>query len=316
MRATGLWKRPQWFLRPFSFPDEQGIVVAAVYTEQLYSASSSGVVSYNATANAWSVKQADTYTGELYGLAGVRPYGRQGHTAVVLEDNGEHVIVVFGGINTFSFVFFNDIWSLHHDGALWMPTPLSSSPPPTSAMASVGVRWLNGLPGHFASKSVSASSPVTPSSSSQILLGDSFYMVGGWTMSYRTYADLWTFDLPSMTWTLAPYNSDAPPPPARAHAFLGFDGIQSLILFGGAYNTPAGNWVYFGDTWAYDLTTGVWSNISDSVQSAPQPRAGGVAAYHELAGFFICGGKNADEVFMDVWRLFNDSVRRVDVGQR
>lgn len=121
----------------FYATDEQGIIIAAVYELELYSASSSGVVSFSAASKEWTVQQADTYTGELYGLAGVRPYGRQGHTATVLVDSGVQVVVVFGGINTFSFVFFNDIWTLHNNGQLWVQTPLSASPPPTSAMASV-----------------------------------------------------------------------------------------------------------------------------------------------------------------------------------
>lgn len=132
-------------------------------------------------------------------------------------------------------------------------------------------------------------------------------------MSFRTYADLWALDIVNQTWTLATYDAQNPPPSARAHAFLGFDGNHSLVLFGGAYNTPAGVWVYFGDTWLFDLHTWRWTNVTAQLPVSPSARAGGVSTYHEEIGFVICGGKDSNRAYMDVWLLGPVHVRRAQL---
>jgi len=127
-------------------------------------------------------------------------------------------------------------------------------------------------------------------------------------MSFRRCADLWMFNMATQVWTLM--SSSTPEPPARALSFLGFDGDHSLVLFGGAYNTPSGVWIYFADTWLYDLQTKQWLNITDQLTQSPPARAGGLSVYHAEVGFIVCGGKSYDHALMDIWRFRKDMVSR------
>lgn len=93
--------------------------------------------------NQWKTALEDNATRSDFGISGSYPYERQGHSAVtLLSAEGDEVIVTFGGVNTFSFVFFNDLWSLHSGGRLWTPIALAIQPPPMSATNTVGFRRL------------------------------------------------------------------------------------------------------------------------------------------------------------------------------
>ena len=120
--------------------DQRGVVIAAVFDNELYSASSGSVLTLQPDENEWKTALKDNATRSNFGISGSYPYERQGHSAVTLiSAEGDEVIVTFGGVNTFSFVFFDDLWSLHNGGRLWTPISLASRPPPMSATNTVRV---------------------------------------------------------------------------------------------------------------------------------------------------------------------------------
>jgi hypothetical protein len=122
-------------------------------------------------------------------------------------------------------------------------------------------------------------------------------------MSYRFYTDVWIYSENLNRWTCI-VGSRGPSPTARAHAFVGFDGGDNLVYFGGTYNTASGEWVYFGDTWLLNFETHTWTNITAQLDTGPSHRAAGISAYHEDVGFVICGGKDLSRAYMDVWRFY------------
>lgn len=92
-------------------------------------------------------------------------------------------------------------------------------------------------------------------------------IIFGGTGNAGTLNDTWAFDLAARTWTRLA-TTGTPPPPR-----FGFGGVydpveKQLVIYGGQ---GAG---FFNDTWALNLTTLEWRNVSPPVAARPKARYG------------------------------------------
>ncbi|MDI6803002.1 MAG: kelch repeat-containing protein [Bacteroidota bacterium] len=95
---------------------------------------------------------------------------------------------------------------------------------------------------------------------------DKMIIFGGWShVPFNSLNDSWSFDLASNTWTQL--STTGGPPPTRAGHIAVFDSIRKrMIIFGG------NNWwgTVFNDTWALDLQTNTWAQLSTSGDPPPK----------------------------------------------
>jgi hypothetical protein len=112
-------------------------------------------------------------------------------------------------------------------------------------------------------------------------------------------AETWSYDLASGTWAVADPDEhpETTPENPRFGAPLAYDAESDrLILFGGG--SP---WYMYGDTWAYDLNTETWEQMSPSL--SPSPRAMYATAYDtESDRVLLWGGfTGTDENVVRMW---------------
>ncbi len=123
----------------------------------------------------------------------------------------------------------------------------------------------------------------------------------GGTGPYTNFADVWAFDFATDTWSEITTSGTGPSPRNTAVAL--YDAARDrLIVHGGNTSTDGATYTPAGDTFALDLATGTWSEIT----SAPAPDArllhSGVIAGDELV---IYGGTSSffGPFFADAWAL-------------
>jgi N-acetylneuraminic acid mutarotase len=141
---------------------------------------------------------------------------------------------------------------------------------------------------------------------------------GGTEESYQStgyYGDneTWTYDYNTNTWTnMSPTSG----PSMRVLANMVYDEESDIIiLFGGGRFD--GVWEVYGDTWAYDVNTNTWANMSPAV--APSNRWAYQMTYDSKADLIVMysgigpGGDNIDETWTydynsNTWTLKSPAV--------
>jgi len=123
------------------------------------------------------------------------------------------------------------------------------------------------------------------------------------TGAYTVYRELWTLDLATGAWTMAPAQADGPV--ARANATLTVDdATDAAVLFGGNTSTDGARFTPRNDAWRLDLATLRWSRVV-SDRSPPARQFHAAAA---LAGAVVVVGGGDSNAFLgpflrDAWRL-------------
>jgi len=220
----------------------------------------------NVLSNAvWTLDFA-TLTWTQLDPGGPAPSPREGHVAVY--DPTRQRMVVFGGNDGAPL---NDVWALSLDTTpQW--TQLSPTGTPPSARAQ-----LAGICDPVRDRMV-------------IQGGDS----GGPT------DDVWALSFAGGgSWSHIATGGTAPP--ARAEHAGAYDPVRDrLLIYGGASGTP---YVFFGDVWALDLATNVWSQIVGT-GGPPTPRRQATAVYdpgHDA--LVVIGGYEGPLPVADTWAL-------------
>jgi N-acetylneuraminic acid mutarotase len=123
-------------------------------------------------------------------------------------------------------------------------------------------------------------------------------LFGGWNGS-TTFDDTWVYDAINNTWT--EMRPNIKPSPRRFHGMAYDAQSDRVILFGGRYQDPvSGNVSYLNDTWAFDLNTGTWTNMTPD--GSPSPRAEHALAYDvENDRIILFGGRWKNEVYSETW---------------
>ena len=183
-------------------------------------------------------------------------------------DAATRTVVLFGGRNDIAQVQFQDTWIW--DGTTWKQEFPKVSPPGRS---------LDG--GGMAYDNATAT---------VVLFGGS----GG---NGAAFGDTWVWNGVRKTWT---QQFPSVSPPARAGHTMAYDAAtRTVVVFGGS--DSAGN--YLGDTWAWDGTTGTWTQHFPT--AAPSPRVDANSAYDRRLGkIALFGGFNCHsncEFFGDTW---------------
>ncbi len=103
----------------------------------------------------------------------------------------------------------------------------------------------------------------------------------------------WTFNLTTFAWT---NRTTAGAPSPRTNASMAYDAAADRVVLFGGTSKPG---VYLSDTWAFDLATDTWTNVTTS---APSPRASAGFAYDSRADRFVLfGGANPTGFLRDTW---------------
>lgn len=109
----------------------------------------------------------------------------------------------------------------------------------------------------------------------------SILVYGGQFASFNPLDDTWLYDAGTNTWTdLAPPAS----PPGRASSAIGFDGVDTVSLFGGSVPFTA-----VDETWNYSVAGNTWTLASPP--ASPGDRTNVRGAYHADGSFIFFSGK-------------------------
>ncbi len=140
-------------------------------------------------------------------------------------------------------------------------------------------------------------------------LNNRIIVFGGQESGGDYLQDTWEFSLDTLTWNQIATTG----PSARRSAKMVYDSKnQQMILFGG-FKVP---YVYFGDTWFFDLTMDTWSSASNS---GPEERIYHSMTYEDNSGNVILFGgmkqedqHSPEECFGDTWS-FNPQTKSWDM---
>jgi hypothetical protein len=117
---------------------------------------------------------------------------------------------------------------------------------------------------------------------------------------YENYGDVWAFDFATRAWSAVATTGTGPSP--RSSSSIAYDAARDrLIVFGGNSSTSGLTLTGVGDTFALDLTTGVWSEISGAGPSGRLYHGGTVVN----GRFYVYGGTPDFDgpFFGDLWAL-------------
>ncbi len=110
---------------------------------------------------------------------------------------------------------------------------------------------------------------------------DTILLFGGQDGNFSHLGDTWTYDAVANTWTnLAPVGA----PAARSGAAIGFDGTNTVTLFGGV--EP---FVALDQTWNYDIAANTWA--AGVPATTPGTRMTICGAYYAGGSFIVYSGK-------------------------
>jgi hypothetical protein len=103
-------------------------------------------------------------------------------------------------------------------------------------------------------------------------------------------------------WTQVPLQVQVP----TARAFHTCTLIEApcgpvLLVFGGAFLEPSGQFTYVDNTWIFDLQLSRWYPNMDRLLIAPHERAGHVAVLFDNFTVALFGGQNESTTLADVW---------------
>jgi hypothetical protein len=108
------------------------------------------------------------------------------------------------------------------------------------------------------------------------------YLFGG------GYSDVWSYDVPSSTWTH--HIPGGTVPPARDRAAFAYDSTNNIFLLYGGENASA---TPLGDTYTYDPVHEVWAKLSPS-QSPPPAETFSYLAYDSDDNVFVLATNGND----------------------
>jgi N-acetylneuraminic acid mutarotase len=119
-------------------------------------------------------------------------------------------------------------------------------------------------------------------------------LFGGWNGT-EFFDTMWSYDLATSTWK--GLDTGGNPPAARAlHAVAYLPDTGKLLMFGGYDGS-----VYMGDTWAYDIASGTWTDLAPS-GNVPKARDGHSLVYDTSdKKVYLFGGWNGAKEFNDTW---------------
>jgi N-acetylneuraminic acid mutarotase len=248
----------------------------------------------------------------------VGPSPRAG--AGIAYDSDVDRVVLFGG-SLAGNDFAGDTWSFDYSNDTWSDRSPSSAPAPRSISSMVYDNLANrtilfgggGASGpfddtwtyHYGTNSwelLNANSPgaLFGSSMTYDTAVDRVLLFGGAILGVTPVwmNDTWVLSVAAKTWTNA-YATTSPA--ARAGASLAYDSISDVtLLFGGSNtfaNNPSG---YFNDTWAYNATANVWSDVTPV--HSPTPRVLSGLAYDPVAERTVLfGGDESGVPYADAW---------------
>ncbi len=256
------------------------------------------------------------------------PYNRIFHSTILDEDNDR--LILFGGFN--GRAYFNDVWALSllpSGSEAWtklepegfMPAPRGQH---TAIYDSVNHRMIvfGGHSSYYNWDDVWALS-LTPGSETwtQIAPTGSGPGVRRWHTAVYDQAnnqmvvfggsgrgglknDVWKLSLTPGSETWSPLAVIGSTPAARAqHTAVYSDTAEGLmVVFGGA--TAGGT--LLNDTWALNLTTGVWNQIAQT-GDRPSARRGHTAIFNFVGGppvrMEVFGGQDSSGFLNDGWAL-------------
>lgn len=189
----------------------------------------SGTVVLFGGSNAQDIPLADTWlfdgTDWQQHAPSATPSAR---TGAVLATNHSDQMWLFGGqANT---LYFNDLWRYEALTASWQLITTTTAPTPRSH-------------------------------ASMIYADDTLWLFGGRVADGSFRNDLWQFDIATGEWNEVPLTGSWPE--ARmAHSLSHDPDNDILLLFGGR---AADNDIGLTDTWVYELSSGIWQEITTTV---------------------------------------------------
>lgn len=197
--------------------------------------------------------EVETYVRNTLVVPETCPTARFYHKLVF--DSKRNVSTLFGGTATAN-IYNNEIWewnSTTHTWAWVHPAGTLPSPRGQMAMAYDSVR-------------------------------ERIVIFGGRDTAGNLLNELWEWDGATATWTdRTPVGTK--PPARKAHA-MAYDSIRrKIMMFGGL-----GNSGYLQDTWEWDCTTGVWTEITIPGSKPPAREKFDLVFDANLAKFYLFGG--------------------------
>jgi hypothetical protein len=248
---------------------------------------------YTVYGDVWSLDLAAMQWTELDG--GTGPAGRSSTAAAFDTTKGE--MIVYGGNSSTSGLTFTplgDTWAFDVKAGAWRQIATSGDP----------------------AKRLFHAAAIDPE-------GRRFFVYGGGGADAFTgpfYADLWSLDLESGAWT--ELSDGAGGPRGRIQASLAYDAAKGrLLVFGGHDDGTIGN---SNDTWAFDLASNAWVNITPAEAitdpptgfcdfpadftapnlDAPDRRSSQVSGFDATRGaLYVFGGATDCGLIDDVWRF-------------
>jgi fibronectin type 3 domain-containing protein len=235
-------------------------------------------------------------------------------------DSGADRVVLFGG-SLAGNGLVGDTWSFDYSSDTWSNRTPSPAPAPRSlgslvydnvanrtilfggggASGPLGDTWTYDY-GTNSWELLSANSPgaLFGPSMTYDAAADRVLLFGGAILGITPVwmNDTWVLSVAARTWTNAhPLSS----PAARGGAPSVYNSVSDVtLLFGGTNtfaNSPSG---YFNDTWAYNATANVWSNVSPV--HSPSPRSLSGLAYDPIADRTVLfGGDKSGIPYSDAW---------------
>lgn len=240
-----------------------------------------------------------------------RPPARQNHS--MIYDSAQERLIIFGGRGGGGI--FNDTWAFSLRDGTWTNLTVGSAPPPRftptavydplknrmviySGQGSTGFfndAWALDLNSNQWTELKNASARPEERYGT-ILAYDSerhgAVTFAGFTSEAGRFDDTWNFLLTNDSWEdLGP---NGPRPGRRCLHMGAYDSDRDrLVIYGGQRLSP------LGDTWAFDLETRSWRELTPAV--SPAPRMFGSMIYDSQEKRMIVFGGLGTEVYGDVW---------------
>jgi len=223
---------------------------------------------------------------------GPRPAARA--FAAATTDVASDRMLVYGGA-TFGpffsdFVAFEDLWTYEADSGAWTELQPQNEGPQGRSGAAIWL-WQGDL-----------------------------YLFGGITTFFEVRNDLWSFDLDTHAWTeLIPQGAQGSPPPRHEAQHGGRVQGGRMLIYGGEALDENFAFLTLADTWAYQMSTGTWTELTPSpADDIDPPRyLGASALLHnrlylhggDMPGGEVCGAVFAQNPTDELWE-FNPARRR------
>ena len=203
----------------------------------------------------------------------------------VTYDSESDRVILFGGTLNSGYSandIMNDLWTYDLNDNLWM---------------NVDWDWNEMTPALSPDPTTYPAMTYDSESDLVVLFGghnEALYQANGYWGDNET----WTYDYNSNTWTEM---SPSTAPSLRCLADMVYDEESDIIiLFGGARYGDEGYLDKLGDTWAYDVNTDTWANMSPTI--SPSSRYAYCMTYDSQEDLIILfGGVNGTDNLDETW---------------